>query len=95
VTVHPLQFAELTADPEVREFQVVQRGDRLTLRIVPAGETSVGELAGRLTDRLSTRLRGLGVRDPQLAVEPCAAIERPPSGKLQLVVADPRPRAMA
>ena len=27
VTVHPMQFALVTADPDVREFQVVQEGD--------------------------------------------------------------------
>ena len=34
VTVHPLQFAALTTDPDIREFQVVQHGDRLRLRVV-------------------------------------------------------------
>ena len=33
VTVHPLQFAVVTADPDVREFQVVQEGEALRLRV--------------------------------------------------------------
>ena len=32
VTVHLLQFAVVTADPDVREFQVLQEGDALRLR---------------------------------------------------------------
>jgi hypothetical protein len=34
------------------------------------------------------RLAELGVSDPHVEVEPCAALERPPAGKLQLVVPD-------
>jgi phenylacetate-coenzyme A ligase PaaK-like adenylate-forming protein len=33
VAVHPLQFAIVTADPDVREFQVVQEGRSLRLRV--------------------------------------------------------------
>ena len=32
VAVHPLQFGVVTADPDVREFQVVQEGAALRLR---------------------------------------------------------------
>jgi phenylacetate-coenzyme A ligase PaaK-like adenylate-forming protein len=90
VTVHPLQFAALASDPAVREFQVVQHGDRLTLRIVPAGGADVAVVRARLAERIASGLRRLGVSEPHLTTEACEAIERPPSGKLQLVVADPR-----
>ena len=87
VTVHPLQFAAIAADPEVREFQVVQRGDRLTLRLVVAEGAAVGGTCERMRDRVASALRGAGVAEPSLDVEPCASIDRPPGGKLQLVVA--------
>jgi phenylacetate-CoA ligase len=87
VIVHPLQFAALAADAEVREFQVVQRGERLTLRLVVADGAPVGGTCERMRDRVAAALRGAGVAEPRLDVESCAAIDRPPSGKLQLVVA--------
>jgi phenylacetate-CoA ligase len=95
VTVHPLQFAALAADPDVREFQVVQHGDRLTLRVVCADATDLAALGGRLTQRVGAALHGLGVADPQIAIEPCRAIDRPASGKLPLVVAEPAPQVVA
>jgi phenylacetate-coenzyme A ligase PaaK-like adenylate-forming protein len=88
VTVHPLRFAALVADRDVREFQVVQHGDRLTLRVVPAAGAAVAPLAARLTDQVGAALRELGLADPHVAVEPCRAIERAHGGKLQLVVAE-------
>ena len=88
VEVHPLQFAALAADPDVREFQVRQSGDRLRLRIVPAGGVAVADIAGRLGEHVSAALRGLGVAHPQVTVEPCTELPRSPGGKLQLVVAD-------
>jgi phenylacetate-coenzyme A ligase PaaK-like adenylate-forming protein len=95
VTVHPLQFAALAADQDVREFQVVQHGNRLTLRVVCADGTDVAALGGRLTHRVGAALHELGVADPQIAIEPCLAIDRPASGKLPLVVAEPAPQAVA
>ncbi len=100
VAVLPLQFAVVSGDRAVREFQVVQRGDRLTLRIALADGAPVAHTTGRLRDRVTARLRELGVHDPWVEVETVAALERPPSGKLQLVVADHRgapapPRAPA
>jgi hypothetical protein len=65
------------------------------LRILPSTGADTAELAERLVNRVTPGLRGLGIRDPRIAVELCLAIERPASGKLQLVVADPRPHAMA
>ena len=88
VTVHPLQFSALAADGDVREFQVVQRGDRLTVRIVPTVGADVAALAGRLAEQIGAGLRALGLADPKVEIEACQAIERPHSGKLQLVVAD-------
>jgi phenylacetate-CoA ligase len=87
VAVHPLHFALLTRDREVGEFQLVQEGTRLRLRVVPHPAAS-GELEGRLQAALSRRLAELGVDDPQVVVERCPALARAPGGKLQLVVAD-------
>jgi phenylacetate-CoA ligase len=88
VTVHPLQFAGLTASPDVREFQVVQHSDRLTLRVV-LGDDATPQTTRRVRDQLAARLRALGLTDLHIDVETCAAIERPAGGKLRLVIADP------
>ena len=100
VAVLPLQFGLVTADRGVREFQVVQRGDRLRLRVALADDAPVARTTGRLRDRVTARLRELGVADPHVDVETVGALERPPGGKLQIVVADRRaapepPRAPA
>jgi phenylacetate-coenzyme A ligase PaaK-like adenylate-forming protein len=85
VTVHPLQFAVVTADPDVREFQVVQEGDGLRLRVaLRDGAEGAQE---RLGACLGERLRGLGVPRPVVVVETVDALERSPGGKLQMVVA--------
>lgn len=85
VTVHPLEFALVTADPDVREFQVVQRGDGLRLRVaLRAGADGAPE---RLRARLGARLEELGVSRPAVEVETVEALERSASGKLQMVVA--------
>jgi phenylacetate-CoA ligase len=89
VTVHPLQFAGLTADPDIREFQVVQHGDWLTLRVVLGDHAAAAQTTQRVHDQLATRLRALGLTDLHIDVETCATIERPASGKLRLVIADP------
>src|SRR4051794_28885064 len=86
VVVHPLQFAFVTADPAVREFQVVQRGDGLLLRVALKGERGAAE--ARLHERLAERLARLGVRDPRVEVEPVEQLERSAGGKLQIVVAE-------
>jgi phenylacetate-coenzyme A ligase PaaK-like adenylate-forming protein len=90
VPVHPLQFGVITADRGVREFQVLQRGDGVRVRVVARDGAPPAELAERLRERVGERLAALGVRDPHVEVEPCAALERPPAGKLQLVVAESR-----
>jgi phenylacetate-CoA ligase len=85
VTVHPLQFALVTADPDVREFQVVQQGDGLRIRVaLRDGAEGAPE---RLRARLGARLAELGVPDPAVEVETVDALERSPGGKLQMVVA--------
>jgi phenylacetate-CoA ligase len=86
VTVHPLQFSLVTADPDVREFQVVQKGDSLRLRV--ALREGADGAPARLRERLGARLEELGVRRPAVEVETVEALERSPAGKLQLVVAD-------
>jgi phenylacetate-coenzyme A ligase PaaK-like adenylate-forming protein len=91
VQVHPLQFAVLATDPDVREFQVRQHGRRLELRIVPAQGVAVAGIAGRLSGRVAAALRELGVADPQVTVEGCAGLPRSAGGKLRLVVADVSP----
>jgi phenylacetate-coenzyme A ligase PaaK-like adenylate-forming protein len=69
----------------VREFQVVQEGEALRLRVAlrngsEGAEERLGEcLRGRLTD--------LGVERPEVSVERVDALERSAGGKLQMVVA--------
>ena len=88
VDVHPLQFALVTADPDVREFQVVQEGDALRLRVCL--RDGAGEAPARLRARVGARLEELGVPRPSVEVETVDALERSPAGKLQMVVAGPR-----
>jgi len=95
VEIHPLQFSVVTADRDVREFQVVQRGERLLLRVVLRHGAVAEEAAQRLRGRLTDRLAALGVLNPAVDVETRAQLERPPGGKLQIVVADRSPRAGA
>ena len=86
--MHPLQFGVITADRGVREFQVLQRGDGVRVRVVVREGQPPAEVAERLRERVGERLAALGVRDPRVEVELCPALERPPAGKLQLVVAE-------
>ena len=88
VAVHPLQFDVVTADRAVREFQVVQQGPRLLLRVALRHGTVVPEASHRLRERVCERLSALGVRDTVVVVEPCDGIPRVGGGKLQMVVAD-------
>jgi phenylacetate-CoA ligase len=88
VAVHPLQFALVTADPDVREFQVVQQGEALRLRV--ALRDGAAEAPARLRARVGARLEELGVPRPTVEVETVEALERSPAGKLQVVVAGPR-----
>ena len=91
VAVHPLQFALLTHDPQVREFQVVQHGPALHLRIVPSptAPASHTSLEARLGQTVARQLLGLGVHDPQITIERRQQLARSAGGKLKLVIADP------
>jgi phenylacetate-CoA ligase len=91
VAVHPLHFALLSRDPQVREFQVVQDGPALRIRIVPTQAATAGDdrLETRLGQAVAQQLLGLGVRDPQVTVERRQELARSAGGKLKLVIADP------
>jgi phenylacetate-CoA ligase len=91
VGVHPLQFALLTRDPQVREFQVVQHGPTLRVLIVPSHAAAAGNdgLEARLGQAVTQQLLGLGVQDPQIIVERRQQLPRSVGGKLKLVIADP------
>jgi phenylacetate-coenzyme A ligase PaaK-like adenylate-forming protein len=86
VAIHPLQFAIVTADPDVREFQVVQQGDSLLLRV--ALRDGAAGAPERLGSRLGARLSELGVPEPSVRVERVDSLKRTPGGKLKLVVAN-------
>jgi phenylacetate-coenzyme A ligase PaaK-like adenylate-forming protein len=90
VAVHPLQFALLTRDPQVREFQVVQHGPVLRVLIVPSHAATAGDtrLETRLGQAVTQQLLGLGVHDPQVTVERRLELPRSAGGKLKLVIAD-------
>jgi phenylacetate-CoA ligase len=94
VAVHPLHFALLTRDPQVREFQVLQHGPTLRLRIVPNPAVTDGNdrLEVRLGQAVTQQLLRLGVHDPQVTVERRQQLSRSPGGKLKLVIADPTTR---
>lgn len=88
VTVHPLHFALVTRDRDVREFQVVQEGPLLRILIMPRYGAS-GALESRLRGTVSRRLSELGVAEPRVVVERREKLSRSAGGKLQMVVADP------
>jgi phenylacetate-coenzyme A ligase PaaK-like adenylate-forming protein len=85
VSVHPLHFGLVTADPDVREFQVEQEGDGLRLRLALRDGSDGAE--ERLGDGVRAQLAELGVPQPQVSVERVDALERSPAGKVQIVVA--------
>jgi phenylacetate-CoA ligase len=87
VPVLPAHFACLTRDRDVREFQVVQRGDALRLLVVPR-EHANGGLDERLRAVLGRELSALGVAAPAIEVERRDELVRSPGGKLQIVVAE-------
>ena len=91
--VHPLQFALLTRDPQVREFQVVQDGPLLRILIVPSHAAAASDsLETRLGQAIAQQLLGLGVQDPQVTVQRRHELARSTGGKLKLVIADPATR---
>jgi phenylacetate-coenzyme A ligase PaaK-like adenylate-forming protein len=93
VAVHPLHFALLTGDPEIRQFQVVQDGPVLHVLVVPKQAVAAGDtLETRLGQAVAQQLSRLGVRDPQVEVERRQELPRSAGGKLKLVIADPAAR---
>jgi phenylacetate-CoA ligase len=84
VAVHPLQFAVVTSDPGVREFQVVQEGEALRLRV--ALRNGAVDAPERLRERVRERLEKLGVARPDVRVETVDALERSAGGKLKMIV---------
>jgi putative adenylate-forming enzyme len=94
VAVHPLHFALLTRDSQVREFQVVHDGPALRIRIVPSQTVAEGDdrLESRLAQAVTQQLHKLGVHDPQITVERHQQLPRSAGGKLKLVIADPAAR---
>jgi phenylacetate-coenzyme A ligase PaaK-like adenylate-forming protein len=94
IAVHPLQFALVTRDPQVREFQVIQDGPALRILIVPsqAATASNDPLETRLGQAIAQQLCGLGVQAPQVTVERRQQLPRSAGGKLKLVIADPAAR---
>jgi phenylacetate-coenzyme A ligase PaaK-like adenylate-forming protein len=91
VAVHPLHFALLTRDPQVREFQVVQDGPVLRVLVVSSRAAVAGTdaLETLLGQAVAEQLRGLGVHDPQVTVERRHELPRSAGGKLKLVIANP------
>ena len=98
VAVHPLHFALLSSDPQVREFQVVQDGPILRVLVVPrhppnpAAAAADDELETRLHDAITRQLRTLGVHHPHISVERRQELPRTAGGKLKLVIADRAPQ---
>jgi phenylacetate-coenzyme A ligase PaaK-like adenylate-forming protein len=90
VAVHPLHFALLTRDPQVREFQVVQDSPALRILIVPSPTVAEGDdtLETRLAQAVAKQLLQLGVHNPQITVERRLELPRSAGGKLKLVIAD-------
>jgi phenylacetate-CoA ligase len=94
VAVHPLHFALLTRDPQVREFQVIQDGPALRILIVPSPAVPEGDdrPETRLAQAVTQQLLRLGVHDPHITVERRLELPRSAGGKLKLVIADPAAR---
>ncbi|MBA3261074.1 MAG: phenylacetate--CoA ligase family protein [Thermoleophilaceae bacterium] len=92
VAVHPMHFAPVAKAREVREFQVVQEGSALNVRVVLHPDADARGLERRLAGELAANLRELGVAEPMISVKPCERLARDAAtmGKLRLVVADSR-----
>jgi phenylacetate-coenzyme A ligase PaaK-like adenylate-forming protein len=85
VTIYPLEFARITRDREVREFQVVR--ERSAIRILVVAANGVGpELERRIATAVGERLRDLGAGQIEVTVERRDSLARSAAGKLQLVI---------
>jgi len=93
VAVVPMQFSIVARDRDVVEFQVVQDGARLVVRVVARG--AAHGLEERLRAGVGERLRSLGASGVEIEVRREDALERSAAGKLALVVADRRTLAAA
>jgi phenylacetate-coenzyme A ligase PaaK-like adenylate-forming protein len=87
VPIHPMQFGVVTADRDVREFQVVQNGTGLRLRLVLRDGADADAAGQRVRARVCERLGAAGVDSPQVEVELENELERSAAGKLPVVVA--------
>jgi len=87
VPVHPMQFGVVTADRDVREFQVVGTNGHLELRLVLRDDADRAAASRRVRDRVCERLCEIGVASPHVEVELFDALERSAAGKLPVVVA--------
>ncbi len=85
VTVLPAQFAVITRDRAVREFQVRQVPGGVHVLVVPCGGDGDPELEGRLRGAVTQALDELGA-DARVEVERRSELARQ-GGKAQLVVA--------
>jgi phenylacetate-coenzyme A ligase PaaK-like adenylate-forming protein len=90
VAVHPFRLGRpLAAFPDVRQFQVLVAGERVTMRVVlkPSAPRDVPD---RLRAAIARELEDAGAPTPDVAVEPVAAIVRDdgPGAKLKLVRTD-------
>ncbi len=85
IAVHPMQFAVVTRDRDVREFQVRRRPDGLQILVVP-GAGAGAELEQRVAAAVRDQLAGLGVRGAEVTVERRDELARTAGGKLQVVV---------
>ena len=81
-----MQFSVVARDRDVVEFQVVQEGGRLVVRVV--GRGAAPGLEPRVRAGLDERLRALGVQGVEIDVQRRDALARSAGGKLALVVAD-------
>jgi phenylacetate-coenzyme A ligase PaaK-like adenylate-forming protein len=84
VPVHPLQFGLIARDRDVVEFQVVHSPRRVRILVV----TRTDGVEERLRAGVEAQLRALGVSRPRIEVERRQRLDRSPSGKLPLVVAE-------
>jgi phenylacetate-CoA ligase len=97
VAVHPLHFALLSSDPQVREFQIIQDGPTLRVLVVPTRSPNLApaaaddELEKRIRYVITRQLLELGVHHPHITVERRQELNRTAGGKLKLVIADPAP----
>jgi phenylacetate-coenzyme A ligase PaaK-like adenylate-forming protein len=92
VPVHPLTVrSPFAADEDVRQYQIIYDGRRLTIRLVPQDDADPAELATRIRSALAAKLAEAGAEPPPIAIELVPAVERGggPSGKFKLIEVRP------